>query len=479
MAGEPKTVAETLTEEIDGLRQTFVRVTVVAIALLYFALAGLTSAMARVDGDEVARELDPVRDLNRDRLVASYVFSRRLANLPVNPKPVDEPAVVDRVSARLETLATEWFSVKFELLGTTVGADLRIVAPLLPFLVALLIAYLWVTHRQVGALEDAFAAALAESSGSPVPVWQTAAYRRHPHVLVSFTVVIGAGVLLWWLVGLFSSMQELVAADVLIDYVNTVAWAALCLMWYVSDVTGALRQGADADRAWSRRLRHFVSRVRTRVLTSEATVFPRGQILAGSTLVLLTLVVPTTQSCDDAPRTGYQYLDDREDAMWFNGFISSFTDFPMRPLYAASVVASAGAVLVAFLPLRINGRRRQAWARRSVVVARVVSSATTFLAVCSICTFGVSDVARTIGNVATVALWIGLSIWLWRTRARPEDRVRRSDSIAVALFPLALTFGIQAGRHVYELGLYGVLTLVVGGLLQLRTYRSLKITTMP
>jgi hypothetical protein len=454
-------------KEIERLRQTFTRTAAVALALLYFALAGLTDAMARVDGDDAARELTRVRDLDRTDLKASYVFSRQLANLPTPPVERKDPEVIREVSTRLEVLAKEWFSARFGLLGTTVSLDLRLIAPLLPLLVALVGAYLWVIHRKIGALETAHVA----PAGGVVPLWNTSGFRRHPHLLVHLAVLASGAALTAWLVQMLMSLRVLVADNVQIDYVNAIVCAVAYLILYVSDAT-RVTSGALQAGGWTQRLRRLLSIVREKVLTTARERFPRSQLVAGAFLVLLTLILPLAKSCDEEPKKGYEYVTYDDDALWFNADFIGITDYPMRPLYGALLLVSCGALVRAVRPWRWTTVRVNSRTRWVIGFATAISRSTIVLAACSICFFLRS--APPYGDIAGVAFWAGCTFWLWQARHRPIDRARRWETIELVLLPPALTFGLQACGYLYQLRLVGVPLLMVGSLLQLRIYRLLQ-----
>ena len=123
-------------EEIDKLRQSFMRVSFVALTLLYFALTVFTAAMSSVDGEELATELSLLEGVDIEGLEASYVFSRHVEEMRNSPgEEVEDGQLVKRTERTLDELAKKWLSLKFEFLGTSITADLRYMAPFLPFIV--------------------------------------------------------------------------------------------------------------------------------------------------------------------------------------------------------------------------------------------------------------------------------------------------------------------------------------------------------
>lgn len=464
--------AERAVKELESLRRTFARVALTALVLVYFALTGLTVAMDRVNGEEMRKELEPLRGISRVNLDASYVFSQQLAEIPAGTR--DAPEVVQERSARLEKLAKEWFGIEFELLGTKLRVDLRFVAPALPILVMLVGAYLWVTLRKTCSIEAYIASELQTEEES---VWNSPHFRRHPYILLQIMILIAALVLVAWLIGIFGYfLRDLVATDLQIDYADAVLWMFGCLILYVSDVTPVAGDGSS-DRRLAARLRRGLAWVRRTMLPEKPLRWIRARLLIASSLVLATLFTVTATSCSGDRRTGYEYIRAAHESIWFNQHASlmGLTDNLMRPLYIATVVVAAVGLLVAFLPRRQASGRTLKVAAASSRIAANVSLSALLLVICSACTFCRASDLGEISDAVAVILFAVIWLWLWGARRFPEKRAQRWVFVGLALTSAALTFGLQSALFLWSHALIGVPLFAFGAALQFVVLRQMAV----
>jgi hypothetical protein len=470
--------------EIDRLRQTFTRVVLTSLALLYFALAGITTAMDRVNGDDVTDKLAPLAGVGHQALEqdVSYVFSRQVAALPepTNPESdrVGDLRKQQEIGKELEQLARQWFSISFQLLGTTLTVDLRLIAPVVPFLVLVVIAYLAVLHRKARALESVVATA-ASGDDAAAGLLASPFFRRHPNALLQFCVLVAGATLLGWLLYAFASLRELISGDLQVDYANAMVCCGAYLVLYVSHVHTQL-VGADQRPRWYERIRQGIAHVR-RWFSVSRPRRPRGQLFSASGLVLMSLVLGTAASCESkphkhwVPRTGWEYLRAETDVTWFTGddLIGSLIDPVMRPLYGAIVLISLVALIGALLPWRNRAWRWPRVQRWTLVVAASLTGSMVLLAITSICLFGLSNDMRFLGDVAALPVWVIASVWLWRARRQSPVREQRWELLVLIFVPAAATFGVQGVRYAASLALLGLPLLIIGSAIQCRIYRSL------
>jgi len=459
------------------LRRTFTRVAVASVALLYFALSGLETAISRVNGSEVQDLLAELDGVDVSSLSGSYVLSQRVSSFKRSVAASgagdgtlqNNPALVADVEERLEALADDWFSVQFSVFGTNASVDLRLLTPLIPYLICVAFAYLGTVHRKIRFVESCSPAAETDAP------WQSSAYRNHPHVLIQGLTFLAAIGLLAWFVQTFESLSGLVDDDLWTDYQNTIICSVAYALIYVSDVTRAFG-GVSSAKSWTSRLRRIFSWVRDKLIAAPGRIRLRGQMFTGSGLILVTLIAPLATSCEGDSYNGLEYATGWGNTMWFSGMNllgASLIDFPLRTLYIAALAVAAVAVIAAVAPWRRISGRPGTIIRYAIAISAWVPRLVLLLVVCSIALFGISEDARVVGDVLSVIVWAGFAWFLWLARGDPAARSKYYGTIGLALLPPSLTFGLGAVQELADLALYGVPVLMAGCLIQITALRNL------
>jgi hypothetical protein len=465
-----------LLEELEKLRRVLVRVATLSIVLLYFALMGLSTAMERVNSAEVREILEPLQGFERrelSKLGLSYVFSQQVAYL--TPGDRKDDALGRQVADRLESLAQEWFSIRFEVLGTDAQFDLRPIAPCLPFAVVFVAAYLAVTYRKIRLLESHLLPAEPDKSpANDAAVLLNRHYQRHPHLLLQW-VLLGAGLaILLWLLDSFWDFGELVSSELQRDYTNAVLFSAACAVLYSSAANAAIG-GNGNTHGWAAAVGRLLDRGRLKLVPAARSRFRRMNSALGGGLIVLTLFTLTATSCSQEPATGLDYALAEGQTTWFNSeqsLLYWISDAFVRPMYVAAVLFAVAGLWVAVWPWRVRPPALSRFAHKASRFAAIVSRSVVLLVVCTVCFFCRSDELSDVGTAAPIVVWLASSVWLWLSRKAPDERAYRWRLLGTMLVPAALTFGVEAGLFLYERGLIGVPLLLIGAWLQYRGFRQ-------
>ena len=383
----------------------------------------------------------------------------------------DDVIDVDMAVRELERLATAWFVVKLNLLGTTISVDLRLLAPVFPFALATTLTYLYVIRRKSRSLLAQLDPAPETRGGSAQYELSASMLLRHPQVLLN-AILLGLGCIVgYWTYIQYADLADLLSDNAQTDYLNTLLWVGGCLSMYACYVHTAIRPPQDSvQHYWAERLIARGAAIWRTAATAAISWRPTRQLFGGAAIVLVTLFTGTAISCgSERAASGYEYLKkgyNPFDIRWFSG---PHTSLVMWILYWGTIVFSA---LFLIVPSTAPTGRI---ARKREQTAVVIYTLTVLTAVCSICFYTVSTGDE--GNLAALVAAIGIYTWSRRhiSAAVDEQDLVRSRQWAGILFFLTisiLTFGRRAVEYIYAQRLIGIPLLLSGCLIQLRILRS-------
>ncbi|MGE3519934.1 MAG: hypothetical protein AB7J63_13365 [Vicinamibacterales bacterium] len=473
--------ADTTVETIESLNSRFTTLSVSALILCYLVLAALDSGMSRVNGDQAAQYLSIIKtaypESSRAGFGGSWVFGAAFEASEPLPSLPEQPTA-DQALIELDRLADEWFVIKFDLLGTSIAIDLRLLAPLFPFLMLSGGTYLYILWRTPRVL--------ARSSAADATHRAALVRTRHPQALADAGIgAIALAVIVWAFV-LYARAVTLPALDLAIDYIGALICATAYLAAYGDHALTELHHsaGLPAVSTFGRARARIASWWRT--LATRGTGHPTAQWFAGAALVLLTLVSSTVVSCGHGP---FGDIDRAESGLTF--LTSEFNDANIswlgvndywisiamwvlyRVVIAATVVWAARELAV----LLMRSPRHQLPRYRLEIAAgratAVVNDLALMTAVSSVCFRPWSLSAAIPLNAVALAVAVGVVVWI--RKRRPHDgsaAAHRWAAILLLLIPPGLTFGLSAAVEIYVFRLIGVPLLVGGLLLQQRTLRA-------
>ncbi|HEX5716274.1 MAG TPA: hypothetical protein VF179_08950 [Thermoanaerobaculia bacterium] len=383
-----------LREEYRNLASQSFRIGWVSVLSLLLLVIAFSRAFSRVDSAEVDDLLKGINDLSKNTRrepEISYVFrglfdkiqtaGRNFQTLPDDVEPEGSEQAEEKQRAleiKLDRLAEEWFSIDSSILGTPLNLDLRYWIVLLPIVIGGGGGLLYILRVKQSIVAAVAARLLERAEPSERPVLDRllfegpgstaySTFPAQPETIAYLGAVVGlSGYLLsvalpvwplWEGVGPSLLLSALVAGTV---YVSAICITIRSRLWQqAQDLAEVSRPPGWSDRAgaWLARPRGWLAR-------RNPFRQPRRKLLAGGSLVLLTLILTMATSCDEQGNEleakGYELIFPSEEWMdwptsswvekdpWFQADLGGLSSQMDRAAYVLALALAMTALAVTF-----------------------------------------------------------------------------------------------------------------------------------
>jgi hypothetical protein len=523
---------DALREEISGLQTQMTRVALLSLATLFLLWTAVTRAhrvlINETTKDQVYRHeelklateagaLPTIYDFYRDEILAGYPplqLDRLAQHDSVRKIRIAARDAIRDSLDRAATSARQQLTVDYSVAGLKIPLNLVEIGVALPLAFLVSVMYLLVQRAKIRLLltEGNLIVRSARRSGilsrdllifsysgsSPPP------YSSHPALLLQCVYVGTAGLIMYTLYEIVSKpvlagirmgvqghgisfLLLLVPFIAVLFYIAYYSWL---YSWHSRRaIAGELsRSGVGSEPRPIERIVMWVDRVVDRFRTRRRA---RGSIMSGSTLVIVTLLLPiaTTSSCmrEPQPRTGWQFATGQDDAVWQGATLLFTTDewhsLLGRGMYIVALATAAGA----FVYL-IASRYLKAMHASTFGAVLLWLCASPFLFVIGEMSFDLGIFRDEVGTLRK-ALWV-VPLILWFTAASYRMNTRRlrwgkvRSLLIVGSLPLLAYVGVTVLLQLYArnpLAIYviGVGLLMLGLYLELTRTRGEELRALP
>lgn len=463
---------------IESLNRRFTKASVTALILFYLVLSAMSSGFARVNEAQATHALSIIKTASPnyfeasdpDYISGSWVFGAAFQAAPLLSSLPEHPTR-DEALIELDRLAREWFVIRFSFLGTSVFVDLRLLAPLLPFLMLSGGSYLYLAWKKPRILERSIA--------NHTELHAALARTRHPEVLATAGIATLMVALVAWAVHIYARVLRLLDLALLVDYACALVCAAVYLLAYCDLALADFRHADSAHNICKFEKARLWMTSRLVWISNRWGDISNAQWGVGIGLVITTLISSVAVSCNgtfgdtERAESGYAFATaswNDSQIMWL-GVTDVWIGMPMRVLYRAVIVLSIAwaifAVIRTALRWRRNTTRRQGFEATCARATYLVNALALMMAVSSVCLHPWSLTSAFAVNVVAVIFSVGAVFWAHPLH--PPDGAStayRWAAVILVLVPPGLTFGLSALMEIYFFHLVGIPMLIVGLVLQ-------------
>lgn len=387
-----------LREEHRQLSSEISRLAIVSILLLFLLVMVFSRAFSRVNEDKVRDLIHRIEQLQKTSGEAkdlSYVFGSSGAFFMSPDEKIEATreetqraaAEQKRLEQELESQAEAWFSIEISILGSSLTLDLRYWIALLPLLVGGGGGYLYVFHVKRAIVAALAARVLEEAGPDESSILDrllfdksrgSAAYSAFPDQIEAFAYIATVLGLLGYLLSVVSSIwplwDEIGPSVLLSGMVATAVYVTGgCLfirsrLWrQAQDLTGIV-----PPPVWRPRRQPFLETSRRWLSRLNPLRQPRRKLLTGGALILLTLGLSVTSSCENGEvvkAKGYELVLAQEEWMvwptaelvdndpWFPADLGGFSPRMDQVVYLISLLLAASTLVLLCRPHVLDGAR--------------------------------------------------------------------------------------------------------------------------